>query len=469
MTPGQAAPAWRGSAMRFDAIVVGTGQAAEPLAAKLAASGKTVLLAERSLVGGTCINYGCTPTKTLVASARAAHVARSAGRLGIHAGRVEVDFAAVMARKDAVVRQWREGVERRIAQAGAGLRFVRGHARFVGDRELEIAGERHRAEVVVLNVGTRPSPPPIPGGDALPWLDNRRVMELASLPAHLLVLGGGYIGCEMGQLFRRLGAEVTLVQRGPHLLDREDPEISTAIEEVFRAEGIDVVLGARVVHAAAREGGGVTLTLEGGRELPGSHLLAAVGRRPNTDDLGCAEGGVELDAKGYVRVDDRYLTSAAGVYAVGDVTGGPQFTHTSWDDHRILLDVLEGRPARSRSGRVIPYTVFTDPQVGGVGLTEREARARGVAYQVASMPFGHVARAIETGETAGVMKVLVSPDHGRILGATIVGAEGGELVHVFAALMQADASIRAVIDMEVAHPTFSEGLQMLAMRLPGRG
>ena len=262
---------------------------------------------------------------------------------------------------------------------------------------------------------------------------------------------------------------MTLVQRGPHLLDREDPEISTAIEEVFRAEGIDVVLGARVVHAGAREGGGVTLTLEGGRELPGSHLLAAVGRRPNTDDLGCAEGGVELDAKGYVRVDDRYLTSADGVYAVGDVTGGPQFTHTSWDDHRILLDVLEGRPARSRSGRVIPYTVFTDPQVGGVGLTEREARARGVAYQVASMPFGHVARAIETGETAGVMKVLVTAgprpdprrDHrrrrGRRAGARLRRAHAGRRFHPGGRRHGGRA------------PDLLGGVAELAMRLPGRG
>ena len=451
--------------MRYDVIVVGTGQAAVPLAVALAGSGRTVLVAERSRVGGTCINYGCTPTKTLVASARAAHVARTAERLGVRAGPVEVDFAAVMARKEAIVRQWREGVERRLAGAGPRLRLVRGHARFVGERELEVLGERHRGEVVVLNVGTRPTPPRLPGGGALPWLDNRRVLELAAPPAHLLVLGGGYIGCELGQLFRRLGARVTIIQRGPHLLDREDPEISAALEEVLRGEGIDLFLGARASRADARDGG-VVLTLDGGPEIGGSHLLVAVGRRPNTDDLGCPEGGVALDERGFVRVDDQYRTSAAGVYAVGDVTGGPQFTHTSWDDHRILLDILEGRPARSRSGRVIPYCVFTDPQVGAVGLNEREARTRGVTYRVASMPFGQLARAIETGETAGLLKVLVRPDDGRILGASLVGAEAGELVHIFAALMQAGAPIRAVVDMEIAHPTFAEGLQSLAMRLP---
>ncbi|HET6411662.1 MAG TPA: mercuric reductase [Anaeromyxobacter sp.] len=451
--------------MRYDVIVVGTGQAAVPLAVALAGSGRTVLVAERSRVGGTCINYGCTPTKTLVASARAAHVARTAERLGVRAGPVEVDFAAVMARKDAMVRQWRYGVEKRLSGAGPRLSLVRSHARFVGERELEVGGERHRGEVVILNVGTRPAPPPIPGGQALPWLDNRRVMELAAPPTHLLVLGGGYIGCELGQVFRRLGARVTIVQRPPHLLDREDPEVSGVVEEVFRAEGIELVLGASVKSAVGRDHD-VVLALDGGGEIAGSHLLAAVGRRPNTDDLGCAEGGVALDARGFVKVDDQYRTSALGVYAVGDVTGGPQFTHTSWDDHRILLDVLEGRPARSRSGRVIPYCVFTDPQVSGVGLNEREAKTRGVAYRVATMPFNQVTRAIETGETAGILKVLVRPDDGRILGASLVGAEVGELVHVFAALMQAGAPIRAVVDMEVAHPTFAEGLQAVALRLP---
>ncbi|HYD40423.1 MAG TPA: mercuric reductase [Anaeromyxobacter sp.] len=450
--------------MRFDVAVIGTGQAAVPLAEKLVAAGRTVLLAERSRVGGTCVNYGCTPTKTLVASARAAHVARTADRLGVHARDVAVDFPAVAARVAALVRRWREGVEKRIAGAGERLRLVRGHARFTGPRAIEIAGERHEADVVVLNVGTRPAPPSLPGAEAVPWLDNGRALELTSLPEHLVVLGGGYVGCELGQALRRLGARVTLVQRGPHLLDREDPEISEAIEAVFRAEGIDLVLGATAARVAPR-GGGVALELEDGRTIAGSHLLVALGRKPNTDDLGCEAGGVELDARGYVRVDDHYRTTAPGVYAVGDVTGGPQFTHTSWDDHRLLLEVLEGRPGRGRAGRVVPYCVFTDPQVGSVGLNEREARARGVPYRAATMPFGHIARAIETDEPAGTMKLLAAPDGSRILGATIAGAEGGELVHVFAALMAAGAPVRAIVDMQVAHPTYAEGLQSLAMRL----
>jgi pyruvate/2-oxoglutarate dehydrogenase complex dihydrolipoamide dehydrogenase (E3) component len=451
--------------MRYDVAVVGTGQAAAPLAEKLIAAGRTVLLAERSHVGGTCVNYGCTPTKTLIASARAAHVARTAGRLGVVAREVAVDFAAVMARKEALVRRWREGVERRLAFAGPRLRLVRGHARLTGARELDVAGERHEADAVVLDVGARPAPPELPGAAAVPWLDNRTVMELTALPEHLVVLGGGYVACELGQAFRRFGARVTVIQRGPHLLDREDPEISEIVEAALRGEGIDVVTGAGAKAVRALPGGAVAVELEDERTIAGSHLLVAVGRRPNTDDLGCAEAGVALDARGYVQVDEHYRTTAPGVYAVGDVTGGPAFTHTAWDDHRLVFEVLEGRPGRGRAGRVIPYCVFTDPQVGRVGLTEREARAAAVPHRTATMPFGSIARAIETDETAGTVKLLATPGGDRILGAAIVGAEAGELVHVFAALMSAGAPVRAIVEMQVAHPTFAEGLQGVAMKL----
>ena len=451
--------------MHFDAIIIGAGQAGVPLAERLASAGRTVLLAERARVGGTCVNYGCTPTKTLVASARAAHVARTARRLGVHAGEPKVDFAAVMARKDAIVKQWRDSLARRLSGAGERLRLVAGHARFVGEREIEIGDQRHRAGVVVVNVGVRPVPPPIDGIASVPWLDNRRIMELSALPTHLIVLGGGYIGCEFAQMFRRFGSDVTIVQRGEHLLDREDPDVSEALERAFRSEGVELLLRSQVGRAFSRPDGRVGVALADGREIVGSHLLAAVGRRPNTDDLGCEAGGLARDGKGFITVDDQYRTSAQGVYAVGDVTGGPQFTHTSWDDHRILFDVLGGHATRGRSGRVIPHAVFTDPQVAGVGLNEREARARGVPYELATLPFGHVARAIEIDEPAGVMKLLVDPETERILGASIVGAEAGELVHVLAVLMQARATARALVDCEFAHPTFAEGLQTLAMRL----
>jgi pyruvate/2-oxoglutarate dehydrogenase complex dihydrolipoamide dehydrogenase (E3) component len=450
--------------MQVDTIIIGSGQAGVPLATRLVAAGQRVLLAERSRPGGTCTNYGCTPTKTMVASARAAHVARTAGRLGVHASDVRVDFAAVVARKEAIVAQWRAGVQRRLAGAGERLTFAHGHARFVGEREVEVNGERHRAAAVVIDVGVRPALPPVPGLDRLPWLDNRRVMELTELPAHLVVLGGGYIGCEFAQMFRRFGARVTVVDHNPHLLAREDEDVSAEVEKVFRAEGIELALSAKVGRA---EGGprAIALVLEGGGRVEGSHLLVAAGRRPNTDDLGCEAGGVKLDARGFVEVDDHYRSSAQGVYAVGDVNGGPQFTHTSWDDHRLLYDVLMGRPGRGRAGRVIPSTVFVDPQVATVGLSERAAKKRGIPYELAKMPFGHIARAIEIDETAGVMKLLLDPASERILGASIVGVEAGELIHVFAALMQAGAPARAIVDMEAVHPTFAEGLQSLVMTL----
>jgi pyruvate/2-oxoglutarate dehydrogenase complex dihydrolipoamide dehydrogenase (E3) component len=451
--------------MRFDTIVIGAGQAGVPLAERLVRAGQRVLLAERSRAGGTCVNYGCTPTKTLVASARAAHAARTAGRLGVEVAGVRVDFAAVMARKEAIVAQWQAGVEKRLAAAGERLTVARAHARFVGDRALEVGGERHEAGAVVVDVGARPALPDVAGLAGVPWLDNRRVMELRALPSHLVVLGGGYIGCEFAQMFRRFGAEVTVVNHGPHLLPREDEDISAEVEAAFRAEGITLALGVNPTRAEGGDGA-VALTLADGRRLTGSHLLVATGRQPNTGDLGCEAGGLALDARGYIRVDDAFRTSAPGVYAVGDVTGGPQFTHTSWDDHRLVFEVMMGRPARPRSGRVVPYTVFVDPPVAGVGLTEREARARGVAHALATMPFGNIARAIEIDETAGKLKLLVDPSTERILGACIVGAEAGELIHVFAALMQAGAPARHLADVECVHPTFAEGLQSLVMKLP---
>ncbi|HUG54591.1 MAG TPA: mercuric reductase [Vicinamibacteria bacterium] len=451
--------------MTHDVLVIGSGQAGVPLAARLAAAGRRVALFERAQLGGTCVNTGCTPTKTMMASARAAHVARTATRLGVHTGEVRVDLAAVVARKDAIVRQWREGVARRLAGAGERLTVVRAAARFVGPHEVEAAGQRYSAGTIVVNVGARPAVPPLPGLQAVPWLDNARVMDLREVPGHLVVLGGGYIGCELAQCFRRFGAEVTVIDLAPRLLAIEDPEASAALAEVFRAEGIALELGASAESVSAGEDG-VAVHVKGGKEVRGSHLLVAVGRRPNTDDLGGDAAGIALDERGFIPVDDAYRTSVEGVYAVGDVTPGPQFTHASWDDHRILFELLMGRPARRRSERLVPVTAFTDPQVARVGLTENEVRSRGLAYEAARMPFGQIARAIEVDETAGTMKVLVDPATEKVLGAMIVGSEAGELIHVFVVLMQAGATARAIVDAEAVHPTFAEGLQSLVMKLP---
>jgi pyruvate/2-oxoglutarate dehydrogenase complex dihydrolipoamide dehydrogenase (E3) component len=450
--------------MHPDIIIVGSGQAGVPLATRLVAAGKRVLIAERAEFGGTCVNVGCTPTKTMIASARAAHVARTAARLGVRVQEVTVDLSAIVERKDSIVRRWRQGIERSLRDAGDRLRIVKGHARFVGEREIEANGERHRAETIILNVGARPSVPEIQGLDSVPFLDNRRLMELRQLPAHLIILGGGYIGCELGQMFRRFGAEVTILDHNEHLLSREDPDISTALEEVFRAEGIRLALSSKVEGVDPEETR-IVVRMSDGKELRGSHLLVAAGRRPNTDDLGCDAAGVKLDRRGFIIVDDGYATSARDVFAVGDATFGPQFTHSSWDDHRLLFERLMGRNARPRSSRVVPYSVFTDPQVAGVGLTEREAREKGIAYEAATMPFGEIARAAEVDETAGTMKLLVDPKIEKILGCRIVGAQAGELIHIFVSLMQANASARAIVDAEFIHPTFAEGVQSLVMRL----
>jgi pyruvate/2-oxoglutarate dehydrogenase complex dihydrolipoamide dehydrogenase (E3) component len=452
------------ASMTTDVLVIGSGQAGVPLAARLARAGRRVVLVEEKDLGGTCVNTGCTPTKTMIASARAAHVARAASRLGVRTGEVRVDLAAVVARKDAIVQQWRASVRRRIEGAGEHLTLVQGRARFVGPREVEAAGQRIAADVVVVNVGCRPAAPKIPGLDTVSWLDNASVMQLRQLPRHLLVLGGGYIGCEFAQMFRRMGSQVTVVESQDRLMAQEEPEASQSLHEVFRNEGIGLQLGAAVESVAG--GNEIVLGLQGGRTVHGSHLLVAVGRRPNTDDLGCDAAGIERDERGYLPVDDHYRTNVEGVYAVGDVTPGPQFTHASWDDHRLLFEHLMGRPARKRSERIVPITAFTDPQVARVGLTVRDAKARGIECEIATMPFGEVARAIEIDERAGSMTLLVEPETEKILGASIVGAEAGELIHVFVALMQAGARARTLVDAECVHPTFAEGLQTLVMKLP---
>ena len=449
-----------------DVLIVGAGQAAKPLATRLARAGRRVVLFEAVAVGGTCINTGCTPTKTMIASARAAHVARTAARLGVRVRAVEVDLAQIVDRKDAIVRSFRSGIEAALAAAGERLRVVRKHARFVGDRTLEAGEERYHAPVVILDVGARAATPSLQGLDTVPWLDNASLMALRRVPEHLIVIGGGYVGCEMGQMFRRFGARVTIVHSGDHLLSNEDADVASVLEGVFTAEGIDLALRTAGKEIAP-EGAGVAVRLADGRTLRGSHVLVALGRRANTEALGCEAGGVRLDPRGNIAADEYYATSAPGVYAVGDALGGPQFTHTSWDDHRRLFDILmkPDVPRQARSARLIPYSVFTDPQVATVGDNERSARARGIRYQVVIQPMADVARAIEVDEKAGLMKVLVDSTAERIVGASIVGAEAGELIHVFISLMQAGASPRAMVDAEFVHPTFSEGLQTLVMKL----
>ncbi|MEQ8331137.1 MAG: mercuric reductase [Longimicrobiales bacterium] len=448
-----------------DVLIIGSGQAGAPLSWRLARNGRRVVLVERAHLGGTCVNVGCTPTKAFLASAEAAHRIRRAPDLGVNAGAPDVDMDAVVARKRDIVETWRSGVADNIEEAGDALRLVRGHAVFTGPRTVRVGDEAFSPDVVIVNVGARPAVPPIDGLDSVDFLDNASAMELTEVPDHLVVLGGGYIGCELGQAFRRFGADVTILEAGPHLMGREDADVSEALEEAFREEGVRLRLG-RTATSVRREGGRIRVVLDDGEEVDGSHLLVATGRRPNTDDLGCEAAGLERDERGHLVVDDHYRTSVDGVYALGDCTGGPQFTHASWDDHRILFQLLEGDERRTRAGRVVPYSSFTDPQVARVGLSQREAEDAGLPHEVATLPFGRIARAYETGRTAGLVKVVIHAESERILGAAVVGAEAAELITVFEMMMLADAPASVLVDAQMIHPAFVEGLQSAVMTLP---
>lgn len=462
----------------FDAIVIGTGQAGKPLARDLAEAGHRTAIVERDRVGGTCVVRGCTPSKTMWASARVAHLARRAGDYGVGVGDVGVDMETVRRRKRDIVDDWVES-SRRGLEEREGLELIVGDARFTGERavqvELQEGGARRlSADRVFLNTGARPVVPPIPGLDEVDFLDSTSVMELGEVPDHLLVLGGGLIGLEFGQMFRRFGADVTVVERAPRLADGEDQDVSEALREIFEQDGIRVLTGteARAVEpagsATAELDGGVRLRVErpdGAEELVGSRLLVAAGRRPNSDGLGLEAAGVATDDRGHVRVNGRLETSADGVWALGDVTGRPPFTHTSYDDYRIVRDNLLQGADRTDEDRILTYTVFTDPQLGRVGPTEREARERGRDVRVARLPMSGVARAVEMDETRGFMKAVVDADTDRILGAAVLGVEGGEVVSALKVAMMGGLPYTALREAVLPHPTLAESLNNLFMTL----
>ena len=452
----------------FDAIVIGTGQAGKPLAGDLAEAGQHTAIVERDRVGGTCVVRGCTPTKTMWASARVAHLARRAEDYGVRTGEVSVDMETVRQRKRDIVDDWvagsRKGLERR-----EGLELIFGDARFTGEREIEVELEgggtrRLGADRVFLNTGARPVVPPIPGLDEVEFLDSTSVMELGEVPDHLLVLGGGFIGLEFGQMFRRFGADVTVVERGPRLAAPEDPDVSEGLREFFEEDGIRVLTDTEAREVAPAEGGGILLGVEapdGEEQLEGSHLLVSAGRRPNSDGLGLEAAGVATDDRGHVKVNGRLETSAEGVWALGDVTGRPPFTHTSYDDYRIVRDnVLEGGD-RTDEDRILVYTVFTDPQLGRVGMTEEEAREAGHDVRVAKLPMSRVARAIEMDETRGFMKAVVDGETDRILGAAVLGVEGGEVAMALKIAMMGGLPYTALREAVLAHPTLAESLNNL--------
>jgi pyruvate/2-oxoglutarate dehydrogenase complex dihydrolipoamide dehydrogenase (E3) component len=442
----------------YDAIIIGTGQAGPALARRLVAAGWKVAIIERKLFGGTCVNTGCTPTKTLVASAYAAHVARRATDYGVTiGGAVGVDMKAVKARKDAVVGASRDGLERSL-RALKGCTVYAGHARFVGPNEVEVGHDVLTADKIFINVGGRAVAPPIPGLDQVPYLTNSSMMDVDFLPPHLIVLGGSYIGLEFAQVYRRFGSEVTVIELGPRLIAREDEDVSHAIADVLRDEGVDIRVGSKVVRIEKQDNNiAVTVETSGTRsQVAGSHLLLAIGRRPNTDDLGLDKAGVVIDERGYVQVDDQLRTSVPGIWAMGDCNGRGAFTHTSWNDFEIVAANLLDNDPRRVTDRITAYALYTDPPLGRAGMTEAEVRKSGRPALIATRAMENVSRAYEKGETKGFMKILVDKETSRILGASLLGLAGDEVIHCILDVMYANAPSSVMRRAMHIHPTVSE-------------
>jgi pyruvate/2-oxoglutarate dehydrogenase complex dihydrolipoamide dehydrogenase (E3) component len=455
---------------KFDTIIIGTGQSGKPLALALGRAGRKTAVVEAKHVGGTCINVGCTPTKTMVAAARVAYLARRGADFGVHTNAPRVDLAEVWARKQRVVEQFRRGGQRGLESVPA-IDLMFGAGSFVDARTVRVTlnagGERLlAADRIVINTGGRPVVPNVPGLADVDRLDSSSVMELQSLPAHLVVLGGGYIGLEFSQMFRRFGARVTVITRDDRLIPREDPDVSAEVEKILAEDGIDVAKNANTLRVDGRGGVQVLVeTPEGQREIAGSHLLVAIGRAPNSDRLNLAAAGVATDQAGYITVDNRLETGVPGIYAIGDVKGGPAFTHISYDDYRVLrANWLEGGSA-TIDGRYVPNTMFIDPQLATVGVNEAEAKRRGLNYRVAKLPMTSVARAIEMSETRGFMKAIVDADTHQILGCTILGIEGGEIMSMLQIAMMGKLPYPVLREAIFAHPTLAESLNNLFARL----
>ncbi|MED5815887.1 FAD-containing oxidoreductase [Mycolicibacterium sp. 050232] len=442
-------------AQSFDAIVIGAGQAGPPLAGRLTAAGQTVAVIERKLVGGTCVNYGCIPTKTLVASAHAAHLARRGADFGVGTGQIDIDMAKVKARKDAIMLADRHGVEDWLETMNGAV-LIRGHARFVDPHTIDVDGQLLRADRIFLNVGGRAVVPEFPGLDGIDYLTNVGILDLDVVPEHLVIVGGSYIALEFAQMYRRFGARVTVVEKGPRLTSREDEDVSATIAEILRAEGIDVVLNATGIRFAKRDSGFEVTPGDGAEPIAGTHLLLAVGRAPNTDDLGLENAGVELDARGYVVVDDQLRTTADHIWAMGDCNGKGAFTHTSYNDFEIVAANLLDDDPRRVSDRVTTYALYIDPPLGRAGLTVDQVRKSGRKALVGKRPMTRVGRAVEKGETQGFMKVVVDAESEEILGVAILGVGGDEVVHSVLDIMTAKLPYTAISRTMHIHPTVSE-------------
>ena len=442
----------------YDAIIIGTGQAGPPLARRLAGAGMKVAIIERKLFGGTCVNTGCIPTKTMVASAYAAHMARRAAEFGVETpGSVSVDMKRVKARKDAISGQSRVGVESSLRKL-ENCSVYQGHARFESPREVSVGSERLTVERIFINVGARAVVPSMRGLDQVPYLTNSSLLDVDFLPGHLIIVGGSYVGLEFAQMFRRFGSEVTIIEMGSRLAHREDEDVSAAIQEILEREGIHIRVNAKCI-GFSRHGEEVIATadcVEGASEINGTHVLLAVGRRPNTDDLGLDKAGVAVNEHGYIEVDDQLRSSVPGIWALGDCNGKGAFTHTSYNDFEIAAANLLDHDPRRVSDRILAYGLYIDPPLGRAGMTDAEVRKSGRRALIGKRPMTRVGRAVEKGETQGFMKIVVDAGTGEILGATILGTGGDEAIHSILDVMYAKAPYQVIQRAVHIHPTVSE-------------
>lgn len=458
---------------QYDAIVIGSGQAGSPLSKQLAKAGKKTLLIEKRFIGGTCVNDGCTPTKTMIGSAKAAYLAQHADKLGVHVDSYHIDMKQIRHRKNELVMSWRNG-SRAAMENTENLDLIFGEATFSGDKILTVNLNEGgqvvvKADLIFINTGTTPVIPGIKGLEEVGYFTSTTLLDVEEVPAHLLVLGGNYVGLEFAQMFHRFGSRVSVIERGPRIIAREDEDISEALTKILVAEGLDIYTNAQAVQFE-RQGERITATIIVNgvqQEINCSHILVATGRKPFAETLAPQASGIMLDKNGFIRVNDKLETTAEGIYALGDVNGGPAFTHIAYNDYTIVYrNLFEGANDRT-TGRPVPYCLFTDPQLGRIGLTEKQAREQGYTVKIARLPMSQVARAVETGEALGVMKAVVDANTHQLLGAAVLGEEGGEIMTVIQLAMMGGLTYDRLQYGIFAHPTYSESLNNLFMKLEG--